>query len=105
MGATETENGVASGFERFIQSCETCWPADAGRPAVVARAPGRLDCMGGMADYSGSLALQIPIERAAYVAAGRRDDQQVHVELAGTELPGEPSQHEWPISLFYQSDG
>jgi L-arabinokinase len=105
VGATETENSVTAGFERFIQSCETCWPSDAGRPAVVARAPGRLDCMGGMADYSGSLALQIPIERAAYVAAGRREDQQVHVELAGIELPGEPSQHKWPISLFYQSDG
>ncbi|NOX56685.1 MAG: galactokinase family protein, partial [Planctomycetes bacterium] len=31
------------------------------RPVVVARAPGRLDVMGGIADYSGSLVLQLPL--------------------------------------------
>jgi galactokinase len=34
----------------------------------VARAPGRLDVMGGIADYSGSLVLQMPIQPAALVA-------------------------------------
>src|SRR5213082_296158 len=34
----------------------------------VARAPGRLDLMGGIADYSGSLVLQLPIAGAAHVA-------------------------------------
>jgi galactokinase len=33
-------------------------------PLVVARAPGRLDVMGGIADYSGSLVLQLPLEVA-----------------------------------------
>lgn len=105
MGITGTENGVAAGFERFVQTCESCWPADQSRPTVVTRAPGRLDCMGGMADYSGALALQMPIERAAYVAAGRREDQRVHVEIASPAPEGEPSSFTWPISLFYQSDG
>jgi len=31
------------------------------RPVVIARAPGRLDVMGGIADYSGSLVLQLPL--------------------------------------------
>ena len=31
----------------------------------VARAPGRLDVMGGIADYPGSLVLQLPIRQAA----------------------------------------
>jgi len=31
-------------------------------PIFVARAPGRLDIMGGIADYSGSLVLEIPLE-------------------------------------------
>jgi L-arabinokinase len=35
---------------------------------VVSRAPGRLDVMGGIADYSGSLVLQMPIAEAAHVA-------------------------------------
>lgn len=35
---------------------------------VVARAPGRLDVMGGIADYSGSLVLQMPLAEACHVA-------------------------------------
>ena len=34
----------------------------------VSRAPGRLDLMGGIADYSGSLVLQLTIARAPHVA-------------------------------------
>ncbi len=39
-----------------------------GVPLVVARAPGRLDVMGGIADYSGSLVLQWPIREATLLA-------------------------------------
>lgn len=38
---------------------------------VVARAPGRLDVMGGIADYSGSLVLQMPLAEACHVAVQR----------------------------------
>ncbi|OIV96538.1 hypothetical protein TanjilG_07930 [Lupinus angustifolius] len=37
----------------------------------VTRAPGRLDVMGGIADYSGSLVLQMPIKEACHVALQR----------------------------------
>jgi len=37
----------------------------------VARAPGRLDVMGGIADYSGSLVLEMPIREATFVALQR----------------------------------
>ncbi len=41
---------------------------------VSASAPGRLDVMGGIADYSGSLVLEMPIrERATVHAASRKD--------------------------------
>eukprot|EP00873_Tetraselmis_striata_P044860 jgi/Tetstr1/465124/TSEL_009847.t1 len=36
---------------------------------IVTRAPGRLDVMGGIADYSGSLVLQLPLREACHVAA------------------------------------
>ncbi|KAG9150524.1 hypothetical protein Leryth_010890 [Lithospermum erythrorhizon] len=39
----------------------------------VTRAPGRLDVMGGIADYSGSLVLQMPIKEACHVAV-----QKIH---------------------------
>jgi galactokinase len=41
---------------------------ETGSPIVVARAPGRLDVMGGIADYSGSLVLQWPIREATLAA-------------------------------------
>jgi L-arabinokinase len=48
------------------------WPRSfdrAGRdPVFIARAPGRLDVMGGIADYSGALVLQWPIREATRVA-------------------------------------
>jgi galactokinase len=39
----------------------------------VTRAPGRLDLMGGIGDYSGSLVLQLPIASAAHVALQLRE--------------------------------
>jgi galactokinase len=39
------------------------------RPLYLARAPGRLDLMGGIADYSGALVLQLPLVLATRVAA------------------------------------
>lgn len=35
-------------------------------PIVVGRAPGRLDVMGGIADYSGARVLQLPLDRATF---------------------------------------
>jgi galactokinase len=46
-----------------------------GDPISVARAPGRLDVMGGIADYSGSLVLQLPTQEATFVAAQRTRDE------------------------------
>ena len=37
-------------------------------PVFISRAPGRLDVMGGIADYSGALVLQWPIREATRVA-------------------------------------
>lgn len=56
---------------------------------MVARAPGRLDVMGGIADYSGSLVLQLPIAEATFAAAQRTGDGFVQVaSLAdGTDQP------------------
>jgi galactokinase len=51
----------------------------ADRPTVIARAPGRLDVMGGIADYSGSLVLQMPIAEATCVATQRCADGQLRV--------------------------
>ena len=46
----------------------------AGKRIRVSRAPGRLDVMGGIADYTGSLVCELPLDRAAAVALSQRDD-------------------------------
>lgn len=43
-----------------------------GEPLFVARAPGRLDVMGGIADYSGSLVLELPLACATFAVAQRQ---------------------------------
>ena len=53
-------------------------------PVIVTRAPGRLDVMGGIADYSGSLVLQLPIRNATHVALQRSDDSRVRVLSIGS---------------------
>jgi L-arabinokinase len=50
------------------------------RKIRVSRAPGRLDVMGGIADYTGSLVCELPLDRAAAVALTERpDDRDVQV--------------------------
>ncbi len=42
---------------------------DLHQPVTAARAPGRLDVMGGIADYSGALVLELPLACATWVTA------------------------------------
>jgi galactokinase len=53
---------------------------DAGRPVNLTRAPGRLDVMGGIADYSGALVLEMPIAAATWVAAQASDAPEIVIE-------------------------
>ena len=49
----------------------------------VTRAPGRLDVMGGIADYSGSLVLEMPIAEATFVGLQRNDLGQLYIVSLG----------------------
>ena len=53
---------------RFIETIRTGQFFDCDADVFIARAPGRLDVMGGIADYSGSLVLQRPIAEATWAA-------------------------------------
>src|SRR5689334_19414558 len=46
---------------------------------VVSRAPGRLDLMGGIADYSGSLVLEWPIAAATHVGLQLQDAPGIEI--------------------------
>ncbi|HEX8337946.1 MAG TPA: hypothetical protein VF621_14515 [Pyrinomonadaceae bacterium] len=56
---------------------------EGGGPVYVTRAPGRLDLMGGIADYSGSLVLELPIASATHAALQLRAERT----LAFVSLP------------------
>jgi galactokinase len=63
---------------------------------IVSRAPGRLDVMGGIADYSGSHVLEFPIAEATFAAVQLRPDPQLHVV---TLLDEEPQHSSFTMSL------
>jgi galactokinase len=46
---------------------------------TIARAPGRLDVMGGIADYSGSLVLELPIAEATFVALQKDNTRRLSI--------------------------
>ena len=52
---------------------------DSNSDVTVARAPGRLDVMGGIADYSGSLVLELPIAEATFVALQKDDSRELRI--------------------------
>jgi len=60
---------------------------DPRRPVLFTRAPGRLDVMGGIADYSGSLVLELPLAVATFVAVQAHDAPELVIESgdAGNE--------------------
>lgn len=67
---------VASARELFGQQAEL----------YVTRAPGRLDVMGGIADYSGSLVLQLPLREATFAALERNEPRELTiVSLCGDD--------------------
>lgn len=59
-----------------------------GREIVVARAPARLDAMGGIADYSGSVVCELTLQEAAVLAVQRRTDRRIRVHSEGIEREG-----------------
>jgi L-arabinokinase len=52
---------------------------DPGAELIVTRAPGRLDVMGGFADYSGSLVLELPLREATIVALQREPSRRLRI--------------------------
>ncbi|BBM97512.1 hypothetical protein Mp_1g06320 [Marchantia polymorpha subsp. ruderalis] len=90
---------------------------------VVCRAPGRLDVMGGIADYSGSLVLQMPIREACHVAVqlqpatkqrlwkhmtarhGGAFKPAVRIVSFGSELANRAPTFDMDVSDFFDAQG
>ncbi len=98
--------GVAD-FKRFLRtdlSAAAFLAEHAAGPAILTRAPGRLDVMGGVADYSGSLVAEMTIAEAALVALSPRSDRTLRVWSRNIEAEGFAPQVSVSLDDFYSPD-
>jgi len=77
-------------FDRFLKTAPRLFGdvLESGRKITVARAPARLDVMGGIADYCGSLVLEMPLREATLVAVQKRRDRRFVVRSVEAEREG-----------------
>jgi len=73
---------------------------DARSPIVMSRAPGRLDVMGGIADYSGSLVLQRTTSEATFAAVQRTDKTLLNVVSLSPDSNGIPRVFALPLAAL-----
>ena len=67
-------------------------------PVYVVRAPARLDCMGGIADYSGATVCEMPLDRAVVLGIQARDDRKVVIHSEGVDTEGLITDVAFPLS-------
>lgn len=58
---------------------------DGHRSIIAARAPGRLDVMGGVADYSGSTVLQLPLSESAVILCQASVTPEIRIVSCGAD--------------------
>lgn len=70
----------------------------------ISRAPGRLDVMGGIADYTGSLVAVMPLDRAAAVLLSERHDRYVQIISFSLEDEHQPFTLRVPLEALASPD-
>ncbi len=73
---------------------------DPEKEIIVTRAPGRLDVMGGIADYSGSLVLQLPLAEATCAALQLAPDRKLRIVSLGEKPSGRSPYFEMKLDDF-----
>ena len=70
---------VPDDLGQFVEMLRGRRLVEPGAEIAIARAPGRLDVMGGIADYSGSHVLEFPIAEATFVALQPNDERRLNI--------------------------
>jgi L-arabinokinase len=98
----EANEIVEQDFRAFEEACRAAAFFPAGTTVHIARAPGRLDVMGGIADYSGSVVAEMPIADATLVGVvlGGTEDNTVIVRSANATLEGFTEEVVLPQEVF-----
>ncbi len=74
---------------------------DPAREVLVTRAPGRLDLMGGIADYSGAFVLQWPLREATLVALQLDPDPRVRIVSLDAEANDRDASFEIALDALF----
>ena len=74
------------------------------RDVVIARAPARLDVLGGIADYSGSVVLELPLAESTIVGVQKRRDRRILVKSLAAKSEGYTSTVQFNLDDFYTGD-
>src|SRR5436190_6162330 len=101
-GLSDTEDFLES-LDQSLSSLPAGWRDlfDSRRELIVTRAPGRLDLMGGIADYSGSLVLQWPIQNAVHVALQRDKSKTLRIASLSETQTRAPRVFEINLEEFF----
>jgi galactokinase len=78
---------------------------DPTRDLIVTRAPGRLDVMGGIADYSGSLVLQMPLRAATLVALQADPIRHLRIVSLSADAHHRAVAVDLPLGALERADG
>ncbi len=70
---------------------------------IVTRAPGRLDVMGGIADYSGSLVLQLPLKEATLAAIQLNPSRRLRIVSLSSKGNGRSPHFEMALDDFEEA--
>jgi L-arabinokinase len=108
-----------SDVSRFLETLNTRTFFDPQPDITITRAPGRLDVMGGIADYSGSLVLELPIAEATLVALQKDEARRIsiislvddesrtlsfEIPLADLEREGAPLEYDEARAFFSSNE-
>ncbi|MEM7334519.1 MAG: galactokinase family protein, partial [Chloroflexota bacterium] len=74
---------------------------DPNEPMWFGRAPGRLDVMGGIADYSGSLVLEMPIAEATFTAVQVNNSPDINIISFRNGRSQPPAQFAMPLATLH----
>ena len=89
------EKALLSGAKRLCDGF-----AGGSGKVVVVRVPGRLDVMGGIADYCGSVVCEGTLEPAAVLGLQARRDRKIRILSLGLEAEGLAPQFEMSLDAF-----
>ena len=92
-------------FDRFVERLRANRGFFDGVDEVtVTRAPGRLDVMGGIADYSGSLVLEMPIAEAAFAAIAKTDTGKICIKSLSHDASRPDLEFRMPLEDLFNGE-